>query len=105
MRTTTTRAAKSAHWGCTVKTDPQTSVRAAVLALDPTPDWGAILTLLEVDRRHRALHLLDGVVPQWLPAAKAARAALEVERQIGMDGLAELVVRHEALRQKMKVTA
>lgn len=78
-------------------TSPHAQIRAAVLPL--TGRWDVVLSILEVDRRHQALHLLDGVPPgPWSPCARAARAALDVERQVGLPGLAELVARHEALR-------
>ena len=76
---------------------PHAQIRAAVLSF--TDRWDVVLSILEVDRRHHDLHLLDGVPPgPWSPCGNAARAALQVERQVGMPGLAELVARHEALR-------
>ena len=76
---------------------PHAQIRAAVMLL--TDRWDVVLSLLECDRRHHALRLLDGVPPgPWSPCGDAARAALQVERDVGMPGLAELVARHEALR-------
>lgn len=80
-------------------TSPHEQIRAAVLSL--TDRWDVVLSILEVDRQHAALRLLDGVPPgPWSPCSSAAKAALEVERQVGMPGLAELVARHEALRMR-----
>ena len=78
---------------------PHAQIRAVVLPL--TDRWDVVLSLLEVDRRHAALRLLDGVPPgPWSPCAAAARAARDVERYVGLQGLAELVARHEALRAR-----
>lgn len=75
-------------------------VRAAVLAR--TSRWDVVLSLLEQDRIHPHLHLLDGIASSscWRPCADAAKAALHVERDVGLPGLAELVVRHEWLKTR-----
>ena len=83
----------------TKTSDAHARIRAAVSAI--TDRWDVVLSLLEVERKHIALRLLD-TVPDgpWSPCSRAAKAALAVERDVGLPGLAELVVRHEWLKTR-----
>lgn len=88
---------------------PQQQIRAAVephfpADTDKSRAWRTVMSLIELDARHPMLRLLehasDGL---WSPAA--ARAALAIERQLAMPGLAQLVARAEYESARLKERA
>jgi len=79
-------------------------IRAAALAIyrGQAPRWDVIGSLIKVEQENPALRLLEGLheTSPWYSAARAASAALKVEAEVALPGLALLVAKHEELRAR-----
>lgn len=82
----------------TTSRTPHQQVVDAVDEIVAPIDWEAIFEI--VTGADRDVPLLGN--PREMLLAQAARAALEVERRLGMPGLAELVARHEWLKTRSR---